>query len=126
MAGMALILVLALAILFMPPNTLPHYLIGFLFGVASGAAMIPYTIIKEVNPDEVKGSATGAINFLVFVMSAFAAPACGWLLQQLSGGHALTLDVFREGGMAGIAAVVIAIVLGFFIRETGAAAHNDR
>ena len=25
--------------------------------------MIPYTIIKEVNPDEVKGSATGAINF---------------------------------------------------------------
>jgi CRP/FNR family cyclic AMP-dependent transcriptional regulator len=40
-------------------------------------AMIPYSIIKEVNPDEVKGSATGAINFLVFVMSAFAAPAFG-------------------------------------------------
>ena len=27
----------------------------FLFGIFSGAAMIPYTIVKEVNPDEVKG-----------------------------------------------------------------------
>ena len=48
--------------------------------------MIPYTMIKEVNPDEVKGSATGAMNFLVFVMSAFGAPAAGWLLQKLAGG----------------------------------------
>ncbi|MCU1260764.1 MAG: hypothetical protein JWO80_3649, partial [Bryobacterales bacterium] len=24
-----------------------------IFGIASGAAMIPYTIMKEVNPDEV-------------------------------------------------------------------------
>ena len=38
--------------------------------------MIPYSIIKEVNPDDVEGSATGAINFLVFVMSAFAGPGC--------------------------------------------------
>jgi len=27
--------------------------------------MIPYSIIKEVNPDHAKGSATGAMNFLV-------------------------------------------------------------
>src|SRR6201997_5573980 len=34
--------------------------IGMLiFGIASGAAMIPYSVIKEVNPDNVKGSATG-------------------------------------------------------------------
>ena len=28
--------------------------------------MIPYTMIKEGNPDEVKGSATGGINFITF------------------------------------------------------------
>jgi predicted MFS family arabinose efflux permease len=45
---------------------IPIALSMLLFGVASGAAMIPYSVIKEVNPDNVKGSATGALNFLVF------------------------------------------------------------
>jgi hypothetical protein len=33
-------------------------------GLASGAAMLPYTVIKEANPPEVSGSATGVVNFL--------------------------------------------------------------
>jgi MFS family permease len=95
-----------------------------LLGFGSGAAMIPYAIIKEVNPDTVKGSATGAINFLVFVMSAFAAPAFGWLLQKLEAGGALTVDVFAKGGSVGIAAIVIAVILTFFIKETGSAVRK--
>jgi hypothetical protein len=86
--------------------------------------MIPYSIIKEVNPDEVKGSATGAINFIVFVMSAFAAPAYGWLLQKLAGGGALTLDVFAKGSSVGIAAIIIALILALFIKETGSAVQR--
>jgi MFS family permease len=119
--GILLMLVSALAILYLPVGTVPPYVLGFLLGFGSGAAMIPYSIIKEVNPDEVKGSATGAINFLVFVMSAFAAPAYGLLLQRLSGGGPLTLHIFQTGGAVGIAGILIAIVLVFFIKETGAA-----
>jgi MFS family permease len=122
-AGMALMLVATAAILYLPANTLPPYLLGLLLGIGSGAAMIPYTIIKEVNPDNVKGSATGAINFLVFVMSAFAAPAFGWLLQKLEAGGQLTTDVFAKGGSVGIAAIVIAAVLALFLRETGTGAQ---
>jgi MFS family permease len=123
-AGMAIMLVTALAILFLPPNSLPQYLPGFLFGFGSGAAMIPYSIIKEVNPDEVKGSATGAMNFIVFVMSAFGAPAAGWLLQKLASGGALTLVTFEEGGSAGIAAIILAAILALFLKETGFAARK--
>ncbi len=123
-AGMAIMLVTALAILFLPPNSLPPYLPGFLFGFGSGAAMIPYSIIKEVNPDEVKGSATGAMNFIVFVMSAFGAPAAGWLLQKLASGGALTLVTFEEGGSAGIAAIILAAILALFLKETGFAART--
>ncbi len=124
-AGMALMLVCALAILYLPPNSLLPYLPGFLFGFGSGAAMIPYSMIKEVNPDGVKGSATGAMNFMVFVMSAFAAPAAGWLLQKLAGGGALTLDIFTKGGgSAVIAAIVIAAILALFLKETGFAARK--
>jgi MFS family permease len=122
--GAILMLITALIILYVPPMTFPPYLLGFVLGFGSGAAMIPYSSIKEVNPDKVKGSATGAINFLVFVMSAFVAPSYGWLLMKLSDGGAMTLEVFRKGGVVGIAAIVIAIMLAFFIRETGSAVRR--
>ena len=124
--GMAIMLIMALAILYLPANSMPPYLLGLLLGFGSGAAMIPYSIIKEVNPDEVKGSATGSINFIVFVMSAFAAPAFGWLLQRLAGGGALTLEVFQKGGALGIAAIIIAAVLALFLKETGSAVRPPR
>jgi MFS family permease len=119
--GAVVMLVAASAILYLPPGTLPPYILGFVLGFGSGAAMIPYSSIKEVNPDGVKGSATGAINFIVFVISALVAPAYGWLLMKLSAGAPMTLEVFQKGGATGIAAIVAAIILAFFITETGAA-----
>ncbi len=121
--GILIMLLSGVGILYLPPNSFPPYILGFLLGFGSGAAMIPYSIIKEVNPDEVKGSATGAINFIVFVMSAFAAPAYGWLLQKLAGGGALTLSVFVTGGTVGVVAVILAAVLALFLKETGVGAH---
>jgi len=123
-AGIALMLVTGAAAIYLPPNSLPPYIIGFLFGFGSGAAMIPYSIIKEVNPDNVKGSATGAINFLVFSMSAFGAPAAGWLLQKLAGGGALTLDIFEKGANAAIVCIIVGAILALFLRETGFAARK--
>lgn len=122
-AGIALMLVSACAILYLPPDTFPPYLLGFALGFGSGAAMIPYSIIKEVNPDKVKGSATGAINFLVFVMSAFAAPIYGAWLQYAAGGGALTLDVFRIVGTGLIVGIVVAALIALPLKETGFAAH---
>ncbi len=121
--GGALLMLVSAATVVYLPGVMPPYVLGLLLGIGSGAAMIPYTIIKEVNPDEVKGSATGAINFLVFTLSALLAPAYGWLLTSLSGGGELTLGVFQKASSAGIAGIVLAIVIAFFIRETGSASH---
>jgi hypothetical protein len=38
----------------------------------------------------------------------------------------MTLKVFEEGGATGIAAIVVAIILAFFIKETGAAVSHPR
>jgi len=115
---------LAAAILYVPAGTLPDYIFGFLFGFASGAAMIPYAIIKEVNPDRIKGSATGAMNFLVFTLSALAAPVAGWLLQRMSAGTAINLHDFREWGLLGLGGIAIGIGLAFFLEETGSAVRQ--
>ena len=117
-------LVLAAAISYLPAGAMPVYLGGFLFGVVSGAAMIPYSIIKEVNPDKVKGSATGAMNFLVFTLSALAAPVAGWMLQQRAGGAPLNLQDFQQWGGWGLGGIAVSIVLVFVLKETGSAAHE--
>src|SRR5258708_11016312 len=83
-AGSALMLVATLAIYYLPPETFPPYLLAFLLGFGSGAAMMPYSTIKEVNPDHAKGSATGAMNFMVFVLSALLSPSYGRGLQNLA------------------------------------------
>ena len=91
----------------------------FLFGVFSGAAMIPYTIIKEVNPDEVKGSATGGINFLTFGVTALIGP-----LFADAFGKGITethnhVTHFRDSVVFWMASIVLAILLSVFLPETG-------
>ena len=85
--GGAVLLLACLAwILFGRTGVLPPYAIGLMAGVASGAAMLPYTVIKEANPPQFGGTATGVMNFLNFTFSALLGPVFGWILQRLSGG----------------------------------------
>ena len=90
-----------------------------IFGIASGAAMIPYTIVKEVNPDEVKGSATGGINFLTFGVTALIGPIFADLVGKGIAGTPNHVAHFRQSGLFWIAGIVIAILLSLFLRETG-------
>ena len=90
-----------------------------IFGIASGAAMIPYTIVKEVNPDEVKGSATGAINFLTFGVTALIGPIFADLLGKGFAGTQSHITHFRASGIFWMVGIAIAIVLSVFLRETG-------
>jgi MFS family permease len=91
----------------------------FVFGIASGAAMIPYTIVKEVNPDEVKGSATGAINFLTFGVTALIGPVFADLLGKGFSSSQNHVEHFRASGLFWVAGIAIAILLSLFLRETG-------
>jgi MFS family permease len=118
-AGALLMLVATTGIYYLPAGVAPPYVLGLLLGIGSGAAMLPYTVIKEVNPDNVKGSASGAINFLVFSFSALLTPLYGKLLAHLSNGGAMNLPVFRAAGSWLIAGIALAIILAMFMRETG-------
>ena len=90
-----------------------------IFGIASGAAMIPYTIVKEVNPDEVKGSATGAINFLTFGVTALIGPIFADMLGKGFADTQSHVAHFRASGIFWMVGIAIAILLSVFLRETG-------
>jgi len=113
-------------ILFGPSNVFPPYVLGLIAGIASGAAMLPYTVIKEVNPPEFGGTATGVVNFINFTFSALLGPVFGWNLQKVSGGASqLELPHFQRAFQPMLVGVLVAIVLCLLLRETGAAVKRS-
>jgi MFS family permease len=124
--GGATVLFFCLAwILFGPTGVLPPYILGLIAGIASGAAMLPYTIIKEANPPQFGGTATGVVNFLNFTFSALLGPVFGWSLQKVAGGASvMELQHFQKAFQPMLVGVVIAIVLCLLLKETGAAAKK--
>src|SRR4029077_794095 len=119
--GVVLLVTLAW-ILFGRPGVFPPYVLGLLAGIVSGAAMLPYTVIKEANPPEMSGTATGVVNFLNFTFSALLAPVFGCLPASVSGGLVpMQLEAYQRSFAPLLLGVAIAIVLTFFLKETGRA-----
>jgi MFS family permease len=124
--GAAAVLLVTLAwILYGPANVFPPYSIGLVAGIASGAAMLPYTVIKEANPPGVSGTSTGVVNFLNFTFSALLGPVAGWILVAVSGGaDSMTAEHYQTAFEPLLYGVGLAIVLTLLLRETGSAARR--
>ncbi len=119
--GVVLLVTLAW-ILFGRPGVFPPYVLGLVAGIVSGAAMLPYTVIKEANPPELSGTATGVVNFLNFTFSALLTPVFGWVLMAASGGAAvMQLEHYQSAFAPLLVGVALAVVLTFFLKETGPA-----
>ena len=125
-AGAALVLLGCLAwILYGPANVLPPYVLALVAGIASGAAMLPYTVIKEANPPQYSGTATGVVNFLNFTFSALLGPVFAGLLRTASGGaESMTLDHYQAAFLPLLYGVALALVLTLVLKETGPAARR--
>lgn len=123
--GTLLLLGMLAWVLFGDPAILRGPIVGILMGIASGAAMIPYSVIKEANPPELGGSATGVINFINFTFSAFLGPVFGARLVRVSeGSETMSLSHYQAGFQPLLYGVALALVLTFLLKETGPAARK--
>jgi MFS family permease len=122
----ALLLLACLAwILYGHSDFFPPYILGTVTGVASGAAMLPYTVIKEANPPQFGGTAAGVVNFLNFTFSALLGPVFGRALQRVSGGaETLQLQHYQRAFTPLLFGVGIAIILALLLKETGSAVRT--
>jgi MFS family permease len=125
-AAGAVVLFACLAwILYGPSDVLPPYVLGLVAGLASGAAMLPYTVIKEANPPEMSGTATGVVNFLNFTFSALLTPVFGRVLTSVSGGAArMNIEHYQTTFEPLLYGVALAIVLTLLLKETGPAVRR--
>lgn len=106
-------------------DVFPPYMIALLAGVASGSAMLTYSVIKEANPPQFAGTATGVVNFLNFTFSALLGPVFSRSLQRISGGSAqMELWHYQSAFVPMLYGVAIAIVLALLLKETGSATHK--
>jgi MFS family permease len=124
--GGGIVLLLCLVwVLYGRADVFPPYVIGLTAGLASGAAMLPYTVIKEANRPEFAGTATGVVNFLNFTFSALLGPVFGRILYNVSGGASqMTLEHYQAGFEPLLYGVAIAIVLSLLLKETGPASRE--
>ena len=122
--GGAVVLGLCLAwILYGPAGVLPPYSLGLLAGIASGAAMLPYTVIKEANPPQYGGTATGAVHLINFSLTALLGPVFGRrLVDAAAGAEAANLADYQLAFGPMLIGVSLAVVLTFLLKETGRAA----
>ena len=122
-AGAAVLFAALAWILYGPAGLLPPYVLGLVAGVASGAAMVPYTVIKEANPPALSGTATGVVNFINFTFSALLGPVFGrLLLSAKEAGGETALEHYQTAFQPLLYGVALAMLLTILLRETGPAA----
>jgi MFS family permease len=121
-AGAVVLLACLAWILYGRADLFPPYMLALVAGTASGAAMLPYTVIKEANPPGMSGTATGVVNFINFTFSALLGPVFGRLLVTVSGdAQQMTLEHYQLAFKPLLYGVALAIVLTLLLRETGPA-----
>jgi sugar phosphate permease len=120
--GAAELMVCLAWVLFGRIGVFPPYTIGLVAGVASGVAMLPYTVVKEANPPQFGGTSTGVINFLNFTFSALL----GRVLHHVSSGAAQAESGHYQMAFAPLLlGVGCAIVLTLCLKETGSVARRS-
>jgi MFS family permease len=122
LGGTIMLLAVVTWVLFGNPDILHGHTVGILMGIASGAAMLPYTVIKEANPPELGGTATGVINFINFTFSALLGPVFGARLVEMPKGDTSVALAHYQGGFKPLLyGIGMALILAFFLKETGPA-----
>ncbi len=125
LGGTIMLLGVVAWVLFGNPEILRGHSVGILMGIASGAAMLPYSVIKEANPPELGGTATGVVNFINFTFSALLGPVFGARLVQMPEGNSdLALAHYQAGFKPLLYGILIVLVLIAFLKETGPAAKK--
>ncbi len=77
-----------LILLYLPQLTLAWaYVILFILGLGAGGQTVSFAVVKENNPAELVGTASGFNNLSVLIGGAIFQPLVGYILQHIDSSH---------------------------------------
>lgn len=89
-------------------------------GCATGAVVVVgFTLVKELFPKPIAGTATGFVNLFPFAGGALFQPFLGYLLERGGKvGNAFTVAAYREALAALFVSALLACIAALFVKET--------
>ncbi len=105
-------------------SSLLLYLIFFMFGFSSGAIIICITMVKELFPEQVVGTAVGCTNLFPFVGVGIFQPLTGYILDLagpikiIEGVKFYPTYAYHTAFMFCFLSLIIVSILAFFTKET--------
>lgn len=104
-------------ILFWPPKTIAGmFILIALMGFFSGSYVIPFSIIRDITPQNMRGTAMGYINMMcILIGSPVLQPVIGFILHQHD---VVTLAAYQQAFLAFPVCLLIAFGLAAFVRES--------
>jgi MFS family permease len=116
----AVALVLMLVILYLPMTNLTVlFVLLFLLGFFGSVYVIPYAVIRDFVPANVRGTAMGYTNMMSILIGApLLQPLIGWILNSDLKQTANNASAYQHALIVLPLALGVGLVLAFFSRET--------
>ena len=104
-------------IAYVPGISMPWmFVLILLLGFFSGVYLLPFAVMRDITPSHMRGTAMGYINMMcILIGSPLLQPAIGWILNSHAG---ISLRAYQDAFLVIPASMLIAVVLGYFVRET--------
>lgn len=115
----AIVLTLMLIVLYIPISYLPLlFLVLFCLGFFSSAYVLPFAVMRDIMPAQVRGTAMGYTNLMSILIGApLLQPLIGWMLNSQL--HTTTRQIAYQHALAILPlSLAIGFILTFFMRET--------
>lgn len=115
-------LLATLILLYWPPLNLHWtYLVCFILGLGAGGQTVSFAVVKENNPPELVGTASGFNNLSVLIGGALFQPLVGYLLQQsnawrvVNGVHLYSIESYQKALIVMPLCFFISLLIAAFI-----------
>jgi MFS family permease len=115
-----LVLALMLIVLYLPITNLPLlFILLFALGFFSSAYVIPYAVVRDIVPSNVRGTAMGYTNMMCILIGApVLQPLIGWMLNADLNKNIIDSVAYQHALVLLPISLLIGLMLAFCVKET--------
>ncbi|MBA2710951.1 MAG: MFS transporter [Tatlockia sp.] len=125
-------LVSTLSVLYLPLPFYSMYLVLFLFGIGAGGQTVSFAVVKENNPPDLVGTASGINNLAVLVGGAIFQPIVGMILYKssdwmmINGAPVYSVQSYNKALLILPCCYLVSLFISLFLLKESHPNHQNR